>query len=321
MLFASKPCRNQPIRFLERFRLLPAIALFTIASIVFNAETIAEEANAKSAPSDLQIKAIEKDKPSDNSAKITAPTSETKTKTKKDVEATKDSDKKTEASNSESDEENAVDAVEMLNFIRKYYEKKAGVDNLNDDLILSQSSGYIFLSRRKVRDVSNNILDYWLLSSFEDDLNLTYLVFEAISVKPLTIDLNSDIEARLSLNNYDNPIMSYSEATRKLNAFINFPIPESAMIFVNENSEEVVDISSPSFLQETFSTLNYFVLSLGLVGFSILGYIVYRIIVWAFMLDQNKEYDIQKRRDEDVVAPVDMNVYNSYFFQTPPDKE
>ena len=268
----------------------------TIAFSSFNSAAFAEESKPKSAPGVVKTKSAA-ERPDTSAQK--AADSET------------DSDKKSTVS--DDSEEKTVDAAEMLKTMRKSYEAKHGVDKSNDDLILSQSSGYVFLNRKRVRDVSNNILDYWFLSSFEDDFNLTLIAFDAISVKPLSIELDSDIESRLSLKNYDNPLLSYSETVRTLNPYINFPIPESVMVYVNENSEDIVDIDSSSLLPETFSSLFNVVLLLGLLGFSILGYVIYRIVVWAFVLDQNPEYDLQKGRNEEVVTPVDM--YKAYYYQ------
>lgn len=295
-MFAPDSCRNQLIRFLQCGWFVTIFLLPIIAFSFFNAAAFAEESKSTSAPGSVQAKSAVKR--SDSSAP-------------KAADAGTNSDKKTTVS--DDSEGKTVDAAEMLKAMRKSYEAKNGVDNSNDDLILSQSSGYVFLNRKKVRDVADNILDHWFLSSFEDDFNLTLIVFDAISVKPLSIELDSDIDARLSLKNNDNPLLSYSETARTLNPYINFPIPESVMVYVNENSEDIVDIDSSSLLPETFSSLFNVVLLLGLLGFSILGYVVYRIVVWAFVLDQNKEYDLQKGRNEEVVAPVDM--YKAYYYQ------
>ena len=61
------------------------------------------------------------------------------------------------------------------------------------------------------------------------------------------------------------------------------------------------------------------VLFLALLGFSILGYVIYRIIVWLFLLDQNKDYNLDDRKEEDVVAPVDMDAFSAYYFQKTSD--
>ena len=270
----------------------------TIAFSSFNAVTFAEDAKPTSAPGAVQTKSAVK-RPDASAQKAADPE--------------KDSDKKTAVSEDKDSEEKTVDAAEMLKAMRKSYEAKHGVDSSNDVLILSQSSGYVFLNRKRVRDVVDNILDHWYLSSFEDDLDMTLLVFDAISVKPLSIDLGYDIDARLSLKNNDNPLLNYSEAARTLNPYINFPIPESALVYANENSEETESENASSYIPDMFSTFNYFVLSLALLGFAILGYVVYKIVVWAFVLDQNKEYDLQKGRNEEVVVPVDA--YSAYYYQ------
>ena len=303
-MFAPDSCRSQRIRFLQLGWFVIFFLPLIIALSSFNAETFAKETKPESAPDAVETETSVKS-PAENA--------------QKDDAAATNSDKKSTVS--DDSEEKTVDAAEMLKTIRKSRAKKSGAANANDDLILSQSSGYIFLNRKKTRDVTDNILDYWYLSSFDDDFNLTLIVFEAISVKPLTINLDPDIEARLSLKPSDNSLMNSSEAARTLNPYINFPIPESVMVYVNENSEETVGEGSSSFLPEVFSTSNYVVLILALLGFSILGYVIYRIVVWAFMLDQNREYDTQKGKNEEVVAPIDMNAYSAYFYQITPEEK
>lgn len=319
-MFAPKFCCNQQIRFLQRFRRVLFILLLSIVSIAFNVETFADNAYSQSAPAESQTRAIAaNDNPADVSED--AAVSRSESPSEKDAKAANNSDKNSTAANDAADEEESVDALEMLNVIRKSYAQKLGIDNLNDDLILSQSSAYIFLSQKKIRDVANNILDYWYLSFFEDDFNLTLIAFNAVVINPLVIDLDSDIGFRLSLKNFDNSLVNCSETAGTFNAFINFPIPESVMEYIKENSEEIVDVTTTVLLPETFSSYNYVVLFLAILGFSILGYVIYRIVVWAFMLDQNPDYDIQNGRDDDVVAPVNMDVYNDYFYQlTPKDK-
>lgn len=303
-MFASDSCRSQRIRCLQLGWFVIFFLPLIIAFSSFNAQTLAEETKPKSEPGAVQTESTVKH-PAANA--------------QKDAAAAKDSEKKSTAS--DASEEKTVDAAEMLKAIRKSRAKKSGAANANDDLILSQSSGYLFLNRKRVRDVTDNILDHWYLSSFEDDLNLTLIVFEAVTIKPLTINLDPDIDARLSLQRNDYPLMNFSETARTLNPYINFPIPESVMVYINENSEETVSENASSFLPEMFSTYSYVVLILALLGFSILGYVIYRIVVWAFMLDQNREYDMQKGKDEEVVAPIDMNAYSAYFYQINPEEK
>ncbi len=305
-MFVPDSCRNQVTRFLQRGWFVIFFLSLAIAFSSFNAQTRAEEVKSTSAPGAVQTKSTVKS-PEANA--------------QKDTVAATDSDGKTTASDNKDSEEKTVDAAEMLKTIRKSYEAKKGVDKSHNESILAQSSGYIFLNRKKVRDVSNNILDHWYLSSFEDDFNLTRIVFETISVKPQAINLDSDVAARLSLITNDNSLINSSDAARTLNPYINFPIPESVMVYINENSEEIVSENASSYMPDMFSTYNYVVLFLALLGGALLGYVIYKIVVWAFILDQNPEYDLKKGRDEEVVAPVDMNAYSAYFYQiTPEDK-
>ena len=315
-MFTPESCRNQPIRFLQRgwFTIL-FLSLITAFSSL-NVEAFAEDAIAASAPIDSQTKSIPKDKP-DQSAN--AENQRSKTSTKKNADAANDSDKKAADANSESNEDATVNSAKMLNAIRKSYAKKSGADKSNDDLILSQSSAYIFLNRKKTRDIVENNLNYWYLSSFEDDFNLMRFVFDAIAVNPLVIDLGSDNELQLSLMDNDNSLMNYSETERALNAFINFPIPESVMKFISENSDDIVYKKPSRLVPESLSSYNYVVLFLLILGMSILGYAIYRIVVWAFLLDQNPDYDLQNRTEEDIVTPVNMDAYSAYFYQTHPE--
>lgn len=316
-MFASDFCRNRHIRFLQRCRLLLVVLPLTIAFSALEVETFAEETKPKSASAAIQTEA-KNVKPVKTAENAEAQGGESP-KTNKSNEA-KSSQPKAAPADNGGEEDNAPNFAEILKHLRNSYAKKHGIDLLKNDLILSQSSGYIFLSRKRVRDVSDNILDHWYLSSFEDEFNLTLIEFESISVSPLSIDLNPDVNLRISLNKSNSSMLDNSEMARTLNPYINFPIPESVMVYIKENSEEVVSANESSFLPD-MSTSNYFVLFLAFFGFAILIYIIYRIIVWAFMLDQNPENDLQKGRNEEVVTPIDMNAYSAYFYQiTPEDK-
>ena len=318
-MFAPESCRNESIRFFQRCWCVTVILSLITALIAYNVETFAEEANSKSDLSALQTQTSVKDSAADSSSKKTeAYSTETD---RKDAEAVKSSDKKAPSADDDGDEDKSLDSAEMLDLIRKSYAKKNGADNSKDNLIVSQSSACIFLNRKKIRDVSDNILDHWYLSSFEDDFNLTRIEFDAVVVNPLVIDLDIDIESRLSLKDNDSPIINNTEALQKFNAFINFPIPESVMNYIKENSEDIVDKKPSRLVPETLSSYNYVVLFLAILGLSILGYVIYKLVVWAFLLDQNPDYDLQKGNDEDVVAPVNMDAFSAYIFQEPAEKK
>ena len=315
-MFTPESCRNQPIRFLQRGWFAILFLPLIIAFSSLNVETFAEDANAASAPIDSQTKSIPKDKPGKSANTVNQ---RSKTSTKKNADAANVSDKKAANANRKSNEDATVKAAKMLHAIRKSYAKKAGADKSNDNLILSQSSAYIFLNRKKTRDIVENNLNYWYLSSFEDDFNLPLIVFDSIAKNLVVIDLGSDNESQLSLMNNDNSLMNYSETERTLNAYINFPIPESVMEVISENSADIVYKSPSKLVPESLSSYNYVVLFLLILGLSILGYAIYRIVVWAFLLDQNPEYDLQHRRAEDVVTPINMDAYSAYFYNTNPE--
>ena len=287
-MHAFEPCRHQQIRFFQRCWHVTVILLLTIAFASID-NAIAEEAKSESDSSVLQAEASVSDDSANTAAKRPATT------TKADSQAAADSDKNSSLADQNDDEDKTPDPVELLNAIRKSYLEKMGFDKLDDDLILSQSSAYIFLNRKKIRDVSNNILDYWFLSSFEDDFNLIRFEFESVVIKPVSINLDSDIESQLLLVNNDFPMLDKSEVSIVLSAYVNYPIPESVMEYLSENSEDVVDKNPSRLVPETLSSYNYVVLFLAILGLSILGYVIYRIIVWSFLLDQNPEYDIHKQ--------------------------
>ena len=317
-MLAPDSCRNCPIRLLQRCWRILIILPLAISVIVLNVETFAEETNGKSASPSVQTKAAPvNSKPAqsaDNAAEKRSETPSSNTDSAK-------TSKKAPAANDANDKDEAPDPAEMLNVIRKNYAKKTGADNLKDDLIISQSSFSIFLNRKKIRDVTENILNHWCLSSFEDDFNLTRIEFEAVDLKQSEIDLESDIESQLLLYDDDCPMVNSSDVSRTLNSFINFPLPKSFVDFLTDFYEENSVVDAPTFIPESISLSSILVLFIGLLGFSLLGYTIYRIVVWAFMLDQNWEYDLQKGRNEDVVAPVSMDAFREYYFQTGVDNK
>lgn len=316
-MFAPESCRNQPIRFLQRswFNIIVLLLGFVFISSVLSYETHAQEATPGPSSDVSETQPSVNNNPTEPSENAAAKRPVT---TNNDTDAAKDPDKKAPSADDSEDEEKTHDPAEILSEIRKNFAKKNGLDKKNDDLILSQSSAFIFLNRKKIRDVTESILDHWCLSSFEDDFNLTRIEFEAVVV-PLVIDLDSDFDARLSLRNNDNPMLKNSEVEIALSKFTNFHIPESVMEFIKENldNDEIASEDPSVYLPETFSNSSYMVLFLALLGFSILGYVIYRIIVWLFLLDQNKDFNLDDRKEEDVVAPVDMDAFSAYYFQKP----
>lgn len=296
-------------------------ALITaLAALAFHAETFAQESNAQAVPS---VKNAQETADAGNDNPVGSSTitqSEPPSQAPQNSPSTTDAENQAESSDNSDDEEETISPSEILNFIRK---KRAGNDEtdvLNDNLILSQSSAYIFLSRKRVRDSSENNLDNWLLSSFEGALYLSEIFPSFINVSPINISLTSDIKHSLSINKSDLPLLWNSDRPLVMSIYVNLPIPDSVTSFIIENNDEIISSISNSVDASTrTSIVDYFILALALLGFAILAYIIYRIIVWAFMLDQNSEYDSNKETTEEVIAPIGMDAFSEYFSQNTPD--
>lgn len=312
-------CCKQLIRFLQRrWQLIVSLSLtIVITAFAFSATTFAQE-DKTTTPAPTQQKRSVISPPKETSAKSPKAAERPSSAPKNKTNAEAGSDKNAESADN-ADEDKPTDPAEILDVIRKSWAAKNKDDISNDDLILSQYTSFIFLNRKSVRDVSGNILDSWLLSSFEETLNLTLIDFSFIEIRPVKVNLDSDVVSQLSLENVELPVLDNLESPLTLTVYVSFPLPESVMEFVNEHSEEIVSSNAPTYLSETFSTFNYWVLLLAFLGFSILGYMIYRIVVWIFMLDQNREYDINYRKDEDVVVPLTMDAYNAYLYQSTPE--
>lgn len=227
-----------------------------------------------------------------------------------------DSDAAKDPEDASRDSDESSDTADILYAIRKIYAEKFGMDKQTDDMILSQSSSYVFLSRKKVQDVENGILDNWLLSSFEDYLNLTLIKFYEINIPPIKINLDSDIAQRMPIYSADDLMQYYSsDAPISVSCYTNFRIPETVLKYANENSDETDKSNDASSSPETMASLDYFVLFLGILGFSIFGYIVYRIVVWAFMIDQPSEPNSANDMGNNIVVPIDNDAFSSYYYQ------
>lgn len=290
-----------------------------IIAFAFTPETLAQESNSQSVP---VVKATQQtpDSANDNSVNASPKTeSDKSTQTQQTSPSKTDAENQTQSSDNNDDSQETISPAEVLDYIRK---KRAGNDEtnkLNDDLILAQSSAYVFLSRHKVRDSSESNLDNWLLSSFEGALYLSDIFPSFINISPVKIDMNSDYKHSLSVFNPELLLLSNSDRSLAMSIYVNLPIPDSVTEYIIENNDDIEILKPATNIPTTASPLNYYILALALLGFAILGYIIYRIIVWAFILDQNTEYDVNRAPTEDVVAPIDMDAFSAYFSQTTPD--
>ena len=224
---------------------------------------------------------------------------------------TKDSQAAQDAS---SDSDESTDTAEILYAIRNSYAEKAGADKQIDDLIRSQSNSCVFLKRNKPQDSPDNLLDNWFLSSFEDNLNLTFIEFSFINIPAINVNLDSDIVRLISIIGADNSLLNYTGYDLVMNCYVNFRISESVMEYIDQNAGEIVDVVSDPAPPEKTSSIDYFVLALALLGLSILGYIVYRIVVYAFLLDQNQSVEIRNPADGEVVTPISMDAFSEYLY-------
>lgn len=288
-----------------------------LIAFTFNAETFAQETNSQSAP------AVKKEKQTADDANDKPVSSSPKTESNKPTPAPQNNPSKTDAEtqtdsseNSDDDSQETISPSDILNYIRKKRAVFDETNDLNDNLILSQSSAYIFLNRKKVRDSSENYLDNWLLSSFEGALYLSEIFPSFINISPVKIDIDPDYKQSLSIIVPEFPILKNSAPSPVMSIYVNLPIPDSVTEYISENNDEIVSLKAATNLPVKTSTFNYFILALGLLGFSILGYIIYRIIVWAFMLDQNQDIDFNNEVNEDVVTPIGMDAFSDYFSQT-----
>lgn len=290
-----------------------------IIAFIFTAETFAQESNSQPTPA---VKATQQtpDSANDNSVNASPKTeSNTPTSAPQNSPSTADAENQTASSDNSDDSQETVSPAEVLDYIRK---KRAGNDETNqsnDDLILAQSSAYVFLSRHKVRDSSESNLDNWLLSSFEGALYLSEIFPSFINISPVKINMDSNYKHSSSIITPELPLLNTSDRTLAMSIYVNLPIPDSVMEYIIENNDDLESLKPTTNIPVTASPFNYIIIALALLGFSILGYIIYRIIVWAFMLDQKPEYNVNSETTEDVVAPIDMDAFSAYFSQTTPD--
>lgn len=297
-------------------------ALITAAiAFTFNAETFAQESNSHKAPAvknERQTTAPANDNPVNSSPK--AESDKPSTAPHPNPSKT-DAENLTRSSGNSDDSQESISPSEVLEYIRK---KRAGNDDanqLNDLLILTQSSSYVFLNRHKVRDSSESNLDNWLLSSFEGALYLSEIFPSFINISPVRVNLDSDYNQSLNINNLEFPLLNNSDRSLVMSIYVNLPIPDSVTQNISENNDEIVSLKTADYIPVKTSSLNYYILALALLGFAILGYIIYRIIVWAFMLDQNTEYNVNSETTDDVVTPIGMDAFSAYFSQTIPDNK
>lgn len=303
----SKSWFNRPIELYKRCRLITLlISLITVlAAFAFAVPQLAlsdEPSNAAAGST------------SDSRSDANAPAPKTPANpgAAEAEKSTRDAEAAEAASSDVSSE--STDAADILYAIRNSYAEKAGVDLQIDNLIRSQSNSYVFLKRNKPQDSPNNLLDNWVLSSFEDNMNLTLIEFSFINIPAVNVNLDSDIARLFSFIGADNSLLNYTGYDLVMNCYVNFRIPESVMKYIDENIGEIMDVASDPAPPEKASTIDYFVLALAVLGFSLLGYIIYRIVVYAFLLDQNQNFEIRKPVDGDVVTPVNMDAFSEYLF-------
>ena len=158
-MFAPKSCSNQQMRFLQRHWLilifLPlAMAFFSFALFC---ETQGQDPGSTSVPPVMQSQPDANDNSTGSKTNTTAKNSETAVP--KEADASDDSDKQA-AADDDANEDIAPDPAEILDIIRKSYAKRRGEDASQDALILSQSSSFIFLNRKKA--IQNYILIHYI---------------------------------------------------------------------------------------------------------------------------------------------------------------
>ena len=207
-----------------------------------------------------------------------------------------------------------MDTAEIFYEIRDIYDEKRGVNKETEDLIRSQSSSSVFVYRRKTRDVGSNIIDNWILSSFEERTFSMEIAPSFIEISPVTVDLDDDITRLLSITDAEYPMLNSTDLELAMSAFTNFLIPESVMTYIKENCYDITSLPTFFLMPETFTSFNYVVLLLALLGLSILLYMIYRIVVWRFMLDQNKEHDLSVNTYSEAGSPINMESYNTCLF-------
>ena len=230
------------------------------------------------------------------------------------TEAAEDTENAEATEDASSDSIESTDTAEILYSIRNSYAEKAGADRQIDDLIRSQSNSYVFLKRNKPQDSPNSLLDNWLLSSFEDYMNLTLIEFGFVNIPAVDVNLDSDIGRLFSLIGADNSLLNYTGYDLVMNNYVNFRIPESVMEYIDENAGEIVDVTRAPAPPVKTSTIDYLVLALAILGLSILGYVIYRIIVYLFLLDHRTSFASHATVDRDIVAPMDMNAFSECLF-------
>ncbi len=303
-LFVPKSWFNRPI---ELYRLCRMITLLISLTTVLAAFAFAVPQLALSAePSDAAADLTSDSRSDTNAPAPVAPANPDAAQDTGNTEAAEDA--------SNDDYVESTDTADILYSIRNSYTEKNGADRQIDDLIRSQSNSYVFLKRNKTQDASDNLLDNWLLSSFEDNVNLTLIEFTFINIPAVNVDLDSDIGHLLAIIGVDNSLLNYTGYDLVMNCYVSFRISESVMKYIDENAGEIVDVANESAPLEKTSTIDYLVLALAILGLSILGYLIYRIVVYAFLLDQRQGVEIHKPVDGDIVTPINMDAFSEYIF-------
>lgn len=317
---APKSCINRQPQYSQycRHHIIFQALITAIIAVVFNAEAVAQESNSQTVPT------VKNDRKTANSVNSNPVNSSPKTESDTPTSAPQtspsktDAENQTESSDNSGDSQESISSSEILEYIRKKRAENNETNRPTDNLILTQSSSYVFLNQKKVRDSSENNLDYWLLSSFEGALYLSDIFPSFINISPVKINLDSDYNQSLNISVSEFPLLNNSDRSLAMSIYVNLPIPDSVTDYITENNDEIISLKAAAYIPIKTSPFNYLILALALLGFAILGYIIYRIIVWAFMLDQNKDYDFKNGATEDVVTPIGMDAFSAYFSQTIP---
>ncbi|MBR5711134.1 MAG: hypothetical protein IKX40_10285 [Thermoguttaceae bacterium] len=309
-LFVPKSWFNRLIELYKRCRLITLLISLTtvLAAFAFAVPQLALSDEPLNAAADSTS-----DSRSDTNAPAPeAPANPDAAEAEETTEDTKNTETDEDASSDEHVE--STDTADILYAIRNSYAEKDNKDKQIDDLIRSQSNSYVFLKRNKPQDSPNNLLDNWLLSSFEDNMNLTLIEFGFVNIPAVNVNLDSDIVHLLAIIGVENSLLNYTGYDLVMNRYINFRIPESVMKYIDENIGEIVDVTRAPAPPIKTSTIDYLVLALAILGLSILGYVIYRIVVYLFLLDQRNSFEVREPADRDIVTPISMETFSECLF-------